>query len=151
MGRSRRGAGRGPGRDREEPKGGEEPKGQDLLRATVQVNFNMASASSGRGASLLRFLRLVGQLKVSERARPGRDAAVQAQAPSPRSLPSLSPAVRGLDVLGRSWRGGDQAEGRGGTRNLCKLRAGRRPFWSRRPLPLQPSPAVSSGDLPLSQ
>lgn len=122
MGRSRRWAGRRVG-----------PKGGELLPAALQVLSIMASASLGHGAGLLRFLRLVGQLKVSERVRPGREAEVGAQAPAPRRLPSRS--RRCAAWMCREGAGGDQADGWGSTRDPCTSRAPRRQLWPWPPLP----------------
>lgn len=105
----------------------------------------MASATSNCQAGLLRFLRLVGQLKVSERARPGREAARSSSGSDLMQPPSLSPASCGLDVPGRSWRepsrgslrGAATAQVMGGAAELQR-KAGVRPLL------------MSSGDLPLS-
>lgn len=71
---------------------------------TSSLHSSMASATSNCQAGLLRFLRLVGQLKVSEWARPGREAAGSSSGSDLTQPPSLSPASCGLDVPGRSWR-----------------------------------------------
>lgn len=67
------------------------------------VNSIMASSSSGYGAGLLRFLRLVGQLKVRLGARPGRGAAVRGL-----GLRGSQPPLAGPGCAGKEQAGSEQ-------------------------------------------
>lgn len=104
----------------------------------------MASASSGCGAGLLRFLRLVGQLKVSKWSQPGREAARTSSGSDLTRPPSLSregasgdPADAEPRTRARSRPGSATAQAVDAAASLQR-KAG------------VGSLRVSSGDLPLS-